>query len=148
MKKNILFAISGLLFTLACSREQTQQQPVAAAATVEEVRPANSAIQHLTVPEADNLLDQNKNVVVLDVRSREEFNRGHLENAINLDVESPDFEEKLKGLEPDRTYLIYCAAGSRSAVAADMMLKHGFTHIFNCRQGFDDLKEGNLPVQE
>jgi rhodanese-related sulfurtransferase len=67
--------------------------------------------------------------VIIDVRTPEEFAQGHLDGAINLDVESGAFESGLADLDPSATYAVYCRSGRRSAMAADVMAQNGFTDV-------------------
>jgi rhodanese-related sulfurtransferase len=68
-------------------------------------------------------------VIIIDVRTPEEYAQGHLEGAINLDVESGDFEAGLADLDPAAAYSVYCRSGRRSAIAADVMAENGFTEV-------------------
>ena len=68
-------------------------------------------------------------VVIIDVRTPDEFAQGHLEGAINLDVESGGFEAGLADLDPTAAYSVYCRSGRRSAMAADVMAENGFTEV-------------------
>lgn len=74
-------------------------------------------------------------VIVLDVRTPEEFNAGHLSGAVNLDVQSGQFETELSKLDKAATYAIYCRSGRRSTIAAEKMANAGFTNIINFNQG-------------
>lgn len=69
--------------------------------------------------------------VLLDVRTPAEFASGHLEGAINIDVQSPDFNQKVAQLDPSATYLVYCRSGNRSGQAIDRMQGMGFTDLTN-----------------
>jgi phage shock protein E len=68
-------------------------------------------------------------VVVLDVRTPEEFAAGHLEDAVNLDVSAAGFAGRVVDLDPDLTYAVYCRTGSRSQVAMDAMLTAGIDSV-------------------
>ena len=62
-------------------------------------------------------------VVVLDVRTAEEFDKGHIENALNIDVRQSDFLEKARtALPKDKTIAVYCRSGKRSANASEQLL--------------------------
>jgi phage shock protein E len=69
--------------------------------------------------------------VVIDVRTPGEFDGGHLEGAINIDVQSADFESRISELDPDVTYYVYCRSGNRSGQAIDRMAELGFTDLTN-----------------
>jgi len=77
--------------------------------------------------------------VVIDVRTPAEFAEGHLDGAINLDLEGGVFEKQLSTLSPDGTYSIYCRSGRRSAVAVEMMKEAGFTYVIDLG-GLEDAK--------
>ena len=66
---------------------------------------------------------------VIDVRTAEEFAAGHVQGAINLDVENGAFEAALNGLDKEAQFSLYCRSGRRSAIAADLMAKAGFTKV-------------------
>lgn len=68
-------------------------------------------------------------VVIIDVRTADEFAQGHLEGAINLDVEGGAFEAGLAELDPGESYAVYCRSGNRSAAAARIMAANGFTDV-------------------
>jgi len=67
--------------------------------------------------------------VIIDVRSAEEFAAGHLEGALNYNVEDGTLAEQLSSLDPNGNYIVYCRSGRRSAVAADMMRAAGFESV-------------------
>ena len=66
---------------------------------------------------------------LIDVRSAPEFAEGHVQGATNLDLEGGAFEAALSGLDKDASYSLYCRSGRRSALAADLMTKAGFTKV-------------------
>jgi rhodanese-related sulfurtransferase len=67
--------------------------------------------------------------VVIDVRTVAEFAEGHVQGAINLDVESGAFQAKLSSLDKSVGYALYCRSGRRSAIAAELMATAGFTEV-------------------
>ena len=67
--------------------------------------------------------------VIVDVRTAEEYVGGHLQNAINIDVQSPAFDTLIAALPIDGDYIIYCASGNRSAAAVTRMAELGFTSL-------------------
>lgn len=79
---------------------------------------------------------QDENVVLLDVRTPEEVAAGKIEGALEIDVLADDFEQKIQNLEKDKTYLVYCKAGSRSARACKVMEKAGFQDLYNLKGGY------------
>ena len=85
--------------------------------------------------------------VVLDVRSTGEYKAGHIPGAINLDVNTPDFKEKLKALDRSKLYLVHCAAGVRSAKACKIMSAIQFTNLVNLEGGFRAWQKEGKPVE-
>ncbi|TFD53609.1 rhodanese-like domain-containing protein [Cryobacterium sp. Hh7] len=67
--------------------------------------------------------------VIIDVRTAPEYVGGHLQDAINIDVQSPNFDTLIAALPIDGDYIIYCATGNRSAAAATRMANLGFTTL-------------------
>ncbi|MEY3020289.1 MAG: hypothetical protein RLZZ272_1273 [Actinomycetota bacterium] len=63
--------------------------------------------------------------VLVDVRTPEEYVAGHLEGAVNVPVESPDFTERIAELDPSLEYVVYCRSGRRSEIAAEQMVAIG-----------------------
>lgn len=86
------------------------------------------------------------NVVVLDVRTADEFALGHIEQAINMDVESMTFDGDIKGLDKSKTYAVYCRSGRRSGIAVEKMKSAGFKNLFNLTNGIQEWQAAGLPL--
>ena len=91
-------------------------------------------------------LTKEPGVITLDVRTAGEYSSGHLENAINLDVESPTFSQGLSKLDPEATYAVYCRSGNRSKTALDLMDEAGFTDAQDLDGGIVAWQAQGLPV--
>ena len=91
--------------------------------------------------QAKELISEDKEMVILDVRTPEEFSEGHVTGATNLDFYAPDFEQQLERLGTTNTYLLYCASGNRSGKAASLMQNKGFKKIINSQAGYKELKQ-------
>lgn len=72
-----------------------------------------------------------EDTVIIDVRTPDEFTGGHLEGAVNIDVQSADFDSRIAELPTDADYVVYCRSGNRSATAIDRMEQVGFTSLVN-----------------
>lgn len=79
--------------------------------------------------------------VLIDVRTPEEYAEGHLPHAINIDVNGDDFEEKIKKLNPNKNYFVYCRSGKRSTLATETMNGLGFMKVANLKDGFISYKK-------
>jgi rhodanese-related sulfurtransferase len=84
--------------------------------------------------------------VVVDVRTPGEFAAGHVDGAVNIDVESADFASQIATLPKDTTYAVYCRSGRRSALATDQMADAGFTSLVNLQGGVADLQAAGAPI--
>ena len=69
--------------------------------------------------------------VIIDVRTPGEYSEGHLEGAVNIDVQSADFGTIISQLPTDGEYVVYCRSGNRSAQAVDIMKASGFTNLID-----------------
>ncbi len=97
--------------------------------------------------EADNLLKANKKIVVLDVRTPEEFQAGHIAGAVNLNFYEDDFEQKLAALDKETPYLVHCAVGGRSAKVRTSMRAKQFKAIHHLEGGMKAWEKAGKPVQ-
>ena len=78
-------------------------------------------------------------VVVVDVRTPAEYAAGHIDGAINLDVEAPTFDAQMTKLDKATTYAVYCHSGRRSGIATGKMGDAGFAKVYNLEGGISDL---------
>jgi len=85
-------------------------------------------------------------IVILDVRSPEEFHAGHIEGAINIDVNGIDFDSQVSALDHDIAYAVYCRSGVRSVTAMGLMMSLGFTSFFHLTDGILDWVATGHPV--
>ena len=93
-------------------------------------------------------LRANTNAVILDVRSKAEFEKGRIPGATNIDINSARFAEAVGALDKSKTYLVNCAVGMRSAKACKKMETMGFTNLFDFAPGFDGWKKAGKPVEK
>lgn len=111
--------------------------------------PKTQIVEDVTPEEAYALIQDNKdnqNFVIIDVRTPEEYARGYIEEAINLDYYSETFRDKLNRLDKNKTYLIYCQSGRRSGMALNLMEELGFREVYNMLGGFAQWESGGLPT--
>jgi rhodanese-related sulfurtransferase len=87
----------------------------------------------LTPKRAFELIEKNKHTrrfVVLDIRTPQEFEGGHIEGAINIDYHSSAFLRDLDGLDKSNAYFVYCRTGRRTTEAIRIMVQKGFRNIY------------------
>jgi rhodanese-related sulfurtransferase len=70
-----------------------------------------------------------EDVIIIDVRTPEEYAEGHLAGAVNHNVEDGSLEAALADLDPDADYIVYCRSGRRSAIAVELMATMGFGSV-------------------
>ncbi len=111
---------------------------------------ATTGFTDLTVEQSkqkiDEFRDRPSDLVILDVRTPTEFERERLRDAVNLDVSAGVFKDRVARLDRDRTYLVYCQIGTRSAHAAAIMADLGFSKIYNMKGGIVKWKEAGNPT--
>jgi rhodanese-related sulfurtransferase len=74
-------------------------------------------------------------VVLIDVRTPQEFNEGHIAGAVNMDFYGDNFEAQINSIDKSKTVLVYCKSGNRSGKAASIMAKQNFTRVFDLSGG-------------
>lgn len=101
----------------------------------------------ISVQEADKMI-KSGGVTILDVRTKGEYNQGHIKNAININWYDPKFAELTKTLDKNKPLVIYCAAGSRSAEAKEALVAAGFKSVLNMKDGFEGWEEQKMPIEK
>ena len=95
------------------------------------------------------LLDRHQgdpDVVLLDVSTPKEFADGHIQGALLLDYHSSDYVERLKALDREKTYLIYCRSGNRSGKSLAIFQKLGFRRAYHMDAGVIGWSRENYPL--
>jgi rhodanese-related sulfurtransferase len=80
-------------------------------------------------------MQEESDAVILDVRTQEELAEGSIDGYIMIDINQPSFPDKVKELDPEKTYLVYCRSGGRSGAACNFMAGQGFTKLYNLKGG-------------
>jgi phage shock protein E len=95
---------------------------------------SNEAIKKVDPVEFSEVVKQ-PGVITLDVRTPEEFNAGHIANAININLEGSDFTSEVSKLDMNATIAVYCRSGNRSGVATEQMAELGFVDMYDMQGG-------------
>jgi phage shock protein E len=88
---------------------------------------AGFAITSLAACSSAPKYDASSYAEIIDVRTPEEWNTGHLAGAVRMGIADADFEAQLATLDPSKDYYIYCRSGNRAGQAIDIMRQKGFT---------------------
>lgn len=105
---------------------------------------SDSSEFNITTEQAEKMINENSgkpDFVILDVRTPEEYSSGFISGSVNIDIKSPDFQEKINALSKDKIYVVYCKRGGRSSRAFDLMKEKGFERVYNMMGGIDKWKE-------
>ena len=95
----------------------------------------NSDQASISLISPSDLNNVNKDILLIDVRTPQEFASGHLENAVNINYFDSDFTAQLKTLDKNKTVYLYCKSGRRSANAAEKLEDMGFVKIYDLEGG-------------
>lgn len=85
-------------------------------------------------------------VIILDIRTPEEFASGRIANSQNIDFYAADFKNNLEKLDKDKEYKIYCNSGNRSESAKKIMEEMGFKNVVELRGGIQAWMSNGLPT--
>lgn len=120
--KKILTILFGMLGFASCSHAQSDSIKTVSAAAFAQVIQSDS-------------------VILVDVRTADEYNAGHIDGARNIDVLKADFEETATStLHKEKTVAVYCRSGKRSLKAAAILAQDGY-HVINLRGGWMEWEE-------
>ncbi len=126
--RSLWFVILVTIVSISCSNSQSQTTKTS-----------------LSVTEFASKLEEMPTVALVDVRTPEEFSKGHLKNAVNYNWSGNDFEKQVAKLEKSKPVFIYCLSGSRSSAAARKMRSAGFKHVYEMEGGLMKWRGAHLP---
>jgi len=117
-KKNFLFLFLIAFLLSGCASDN-------------ESSSSSANYKKITAEEAKTMIDQDDSITILDVRTVEEYDAGHIENAILIpDTSIIDTAESIL-TDKSATILVYCRSGRRSALAAASLISLGYTNIYD-----------------
>jgi rhodanese-related sulfurtransferase len=108
-----------------------------------------ASVDNLSPEEAAARIRENGpsgDLVLLDVRTPQEYRDGHIAGAVLIDYTSSSFKEELGRLDPGKTYLVYCRTGNRSGKAISLMKELRFRKVHHLSGGITKWKEEGLPT--
>ena len=98
--------------------------------------------------EVSAMLNKDKELIVLDARSANEFKQGHIKGAINIDILQKEAFSKIDKLNREDKYIVYCHTYRRSGMTVDHMAKSGFKTVYQMIDGFAGWTANMLTVQK
>ncbi len=142
MFKPILI-ISAILLTIYAIRCQKNKNAVFETETETQIA------ETISVQEAKTLIENNADndkFIILDVRSPGEFASGYIKNAVNVDINAPDFKTQMENYDREGIYLVYCRSGNRSRTALNIMIEMDFQTLYNMSGGIIAWQNAGYPV--
>lgn len=127
MRKLLSIALAAILFN-SCSSGQT-----------------NGIKTNLSATEFADKIKELPNATLIDVRTPDEFSKGHLANANNYDWNGTEFDNQIATLDKSEPVFVYCLSGGRSSSAANKMRSDGFTQVYEMDGGIMKWRGENLP---
>jgi rhodanese-related sulfurtransferase len=140
----LLIAAMAAFFTAVAADGKSAPQNSAVTERAPAPRPAYKNVN----PDEFDKLRQNKTNVVLDVRTKKEYQEAHLPGAILIDITGDDFDQEIAKLDKNKTYLVHCAAGGRSSRACKKMEALGFKNLYNLEGGMTAWQKAGKPVEK
>ena len=113
--KKLVFLLLAVMMLTACGQDKENDQ--------------GAVYMNITAEEAKQIMDTEEDYIILDVRTKEEYDQGHIPGAIVISHE--EIEEKAEDVltDKDQLILVYCRSGRRSKIAAEALVDLGYTNI-------------------
>jgi pyrimidine-specific ribonucleoside hydrolase len=103
------------------------------------------SVKRITSLQASKMIEMDRNIVVVDVRTPAEYDAGHIKDAVNIDIKQADAFSKIDTLDPNSTYVVHCRINHRSQIAVDHMKDKGFKNIYQITDGYAGWSQNGLP---
>jgi len=127
MRKLFLVILIAILFN-GCSNGQTQNIKT-----------------NLSATEFAHKIKELPTAPIVDVRTPDEFSKGHLQKALNYDWNGKEFDKQIASLDKSKPVFVYCLSGGRSSSAANKMRSDGFKEVYELSGGIMKWRAANLP---
>ena len=98
--------------------------------------------------QVSHILQKDKKIIVLDVRTANEYKEGHIKDAINIDIRQADAIGRIEKLNRNAKYLVYCRTNHRSGMAVEHMMQSGFKTVYQMMDGFPGWAANHFAVQK
>ena len=113
--KKLIFLLLAVMLLTACGQDKENDQ--------------GAVYMNITAEEAKSIMDSEKGYVILDVRTQEEYDEGHIPGAIVIPYEEIEGKAEDVLTDKDQLLLVYCRSGRRSKIAAEALVELGYTNI-------------------
>ena len=113
--KKLVFLLLAVILLTACGQAKENEQ--------------EAVYVNITAEEAKQIMDSSEGYIILDVRTQEEYDEGHIPGAILIPDTQIEARAETELTEKDQLILVYCRSGRRSKLAAEILVELGYTNI-------------------
>ena len=106
----------------------------------------SAAEQNITSREAKTVMEKNRNVYLLDVRTPREYSQGRLPGSVLIPI--GELERRIAEVPKNRPVLVYCTVGARSSSAAALLTRRGYSEVYNMYDGISGWYRNGFPIQK
>jgi rhodanese-related sulfurtransferase len=140
MKATLLITVFSILL-FSCQPEKTTSESTTVGVSQKQ------GVQSVDAVSFKNLSEK-ENTIILDVRTPQEVAEGKIPNATVINIYDSEFETKVKQLDKEKSILIYCSAGVRSAKAAEFLTEQGYPSVYHLEGGLGDWYRNGFPLEK
>lgn len=137
---NIIALALILVFTSISCKSTSQEAGTQDQKMVKVEQVKQGSYKDISVSEAQKMIYDNKDLIIIDVRTPEEVAAGKIEGALEININDSDFASKMSALDKDKEYLVYCKSGGRSGRCMNKMKDLGFKSVYNMEGGYSSWK--------
>ncbi len=109
---------------------------------------SSNSVSNLDAPQFSKVISEVKSPILIDVRTPEEFDQGHISGAINVNWNGEDFEKQMIKFPKTETIYLYCLSGGRSASAVSFLSEKGYLKITELNGGIMAWRNASLPEEK
>lgn len=103
-------------------------------------------VKKLSVSDFEKTMASSGQKIILDVRTADEYQSGHIQDAILMDYYKNDFKQQLSKLDKNKPVFVYCASGGRSGSASDILSDMGFKQVYDLKGGMNAWKRDSKKI--
>lgn len=112
----------------------------------EGIAKTQTEVKNISPKQAKELIEKEKDVFILDVRTKEEYDDAHIKGANLIPIQ--ELEQNINKIPKDKKVVVHCAKGKRSAKACEMLKDKGLKELYNVEGGMNQWKSEGFPVDK
>lgn len=140
--KGIVFSVGVILFLITVSGILSFEKLHAGEGSTK----TQTEVKNISAKQARELIDREKDVFILDVRTQEEYNDAHIKGANLIPIQ--ELEQNINKIPKDKKVIVHCAKGKRSAKACEILKDEGLKELYNVEGGINQWKSEGYPVEK